>query len=318
MRCSHLSKNIHPSIRRFFWLSFLLSLLIFPNLSYSQERVLAPSLNENQNTPATSLSDDADTIKPNFSFEKKSLIKRNIEEDKNFQILNSDESGITLELTIPELKTEVQQFDGVRYQVARYEAISYQGCGYTSESGNPRVPVSRILLGVPPEATCRVQTLDDVSNIRTGYRLPPVPRKIIQTSSYSSKLSQRNTNEDIQTIIGKYDESGSAYHSLTNALYPQQLAEVIYDGYIRDQRIITVELRPVQYNPNRRILKVHSRLVVKVNFDVPAAAPNLSSVLEPGAKERRVPSSESKVFEDFYRKKLINYDNAKNLHLHFL
>jgi len=219
------------------------------------------------------------------------------------KILNTDENGVTLELIIPELKTEIQQFDGVSYQ-----AISYQGCGYTSEVGNPRVPVSRILLGAPPEVTCRVQILDAVSNIRTGYRLPPVPRQIVQTE------------KDIQTIIGKYDENGSAYRSLTNALYPQQLAEVIHDGYIRDQRVITLEMRPVQCNPKRRMLKVHSRLVVKLSFDSPAAAPNLSSALEFNSKKRRVPSLhfvrgqafESKIFEDFYRKKLINYNNAKN------
>ncbi|MBM3240588.1 hypothetical protein FJZ31_30255 [Candidatus Poribacteria bacterium] len=286
MRCLHLSNkrkemksNINPfffsfpSIRRFFCLSFLLSFLIFPDLSHS-------------NTSMTSLSDAANTI----------------------NILNSDESGITLELTIPELKTEVQQFDGVRYQ-----AVSYQGCGYTSEAGNPRVPVSRILLGAPPEAICRVQVLDNLpswegsgvgANIRTGYRLPPVPIP-------HSEIRIPNSGEDLQTITGKYDESGSAYHSLASTLYPQQLAEVIYDGYIRDQRVITVELHPVQYNPNGRILKVNSRLVVKVNFDAPAAAPVLS---ENGKRARgqKGKGLESKVFEDFYRKKLINYDNAKN------
>ncbi|MFQ6042314.1 MAG: C25 family cysteine peptidase, partial [Candidatus Poribacteria bacterium] len=267
MRRSH-RLNRHTSIRHFFWLSVLFPfiLLIFPHLSHS-----APS--ENRKTSLASLSEDGDTIK----------------------ILNSDENGVTLELIIPELKTEIQQFDGVRYQ-----AISYQGCGYTSEVGNPRVPVSRLLLGAPSEAIYRVQVLDSTSNIRAGYRLPPVPRQIIKTE------------KDIQTITGKYDEIGSAYQPSANALYPRQLAKVIYDGYIRDQRVITLELHPVQYHPKRRMLKVYSRLVVKVTFERPSAAPNLSSLSGFSAKKRRFPSSESKVFEDFYRKKLLNYDEAKN------
>ncbi|HIE29795.1 TPA: hypothetical protein EYP66_21205, partial [Candidatus Poribacteria bacterium] len=281
--------NRHASIRHFLWLSVLslFILLILPNLSHStssEGKSPLPPFIKVGKTSSTSWSEDA--VSP---------LGRPLLFADTIKILNSDENGVTLELIIPELKTEIQQFDGVRYQ-----AISYRGCGYTSEVGNPKVPVSRFFLGAPPEAIYRVEVLDSSSNMRVGYRLPPVPRRIVKTE------------KDIQAITGRYDEIGSAYQSSANALYPRQLARVIYDGYIRDQRVITLELHPVQYNPKRRLLKIYSRLVVKVTFERPSAAPNLSSPSEFSAKRRRFPSSESKVFEDFYHKKLLNYDAAKN------
>ena len=284
-----------PGFTTFTWLFIILTFFLIPHLSHS----------------LSTLPDDTDrkTDSP-------------VTEGSSIKLISSDNSGVTLEVTVSKLKTEAMslqenrndcfassqrrpQADGVRYQV-----VSYSGSRFTSEVGNPRVPVSRIMLGVPPEATCRVSVLDAIAPKSgdfsyTGYQLEPTPRQIVKTS------------DNIQNIVDKYEETGVAYRQ--NALYPRQLATVIYDGYIREQRVISVELHPVQYNPVTMSLKVHSRLVVRVDFDMPNAAPGLSSsstLSLRGTKQSRsnfdiIAHNESEAFEKFYRARLMNYDNAK-------
>ena len=262
-----------PGFATFTWLFIILTFFLIPHLSYS----------------LSTLPDD--TVRQTDS---------PVTEGSSIKLISSDDNGVTLKVTVSELKTEVMSLrenrNNPQVDGARYQTVSYSGSRFTSEVGNPRVPVSRIMLGVPPEAMCRVSVLDAIVTksgdfSHTGYQLEPTPRQIVKTS------------DNIQNIVDKYEETGVAYRQ--NALYPRQLAEVIYDGYIREQRVISVELHPVQYNPVTMSLKVHSRLVVRVDFDMPNAAPGLSSSSSSStflrAKRRRRISVESEAFEKFYR-----------------
>jgi len=224
------------------------------------------------------------------------------------KLISFDQHSVTLELTVSELKTDVKEIDSIRYQ-----SVSYPGCGFTSEAGNPSIPVSRTFVGVPPDATFRIEVMNAVSSLglsseayrnqRVGYRLPPVPHQVIKRN----KTSDARLPE-VQSIVGKFVEDGVAYQE--NAFYPKNLAEVVYEGYIRDQRVINVELCPVQYNPKTRSLKFYSRILARVIFDeYTQAAP---SIINRRAHDVRGFNPRTSCFENFFRKNLINYDNAKN------
>jgi len=220
------------------------------------------------------------------------------------KLISSDQYGVTLELTVSELKTSVKEIDGVRYQ-----SVSYDGCGFTSEAGNPYIPVSRTFVGVPSDAAnriFRVEVTKVLSSTRAGYRLPPVPHQIIKKTTgvrLPGMLGINSSEAAVESLVGKFAEDGVAYRK--NAFYPAKLAEVICDGYIRDQRVVNVEVRPIQYNPKTRSLKFYSRLLVRIAFEG-------STQAAPAIGSRRTRDEEAIQFERFFRKNLINYENAKS------
>ena len=86
----------------------------------------------------------------------------------------SDVDGITVEFNLPDLRVTPVERDGVKYQ-----SVSYEECGFTSEEGNPYLPVSRILLGVPADTSFSVEVLHAANETRMNHRLPPVPRRAL-------------------------------------------------------------------------------------------------------------------------------------------
>ena len=93
----------------------------------------------------------------------------------------TDQTGITVEFNLPKLEVSTLKRNGVRYQ-----AVSFEGSGFTSEAGNPRLPVSRLMLGVPPNVKFQVEVLHTTTETRSGYRIPPVPYNVPKSSGESS------------------------------------------------------------------------------------------------------------------------------------
>ena len=145
--------------------------------------------------------------------------------------------GITLNFALPELAQEDVTFNGITYQQAQYA-----DCGFTMELGNPKVPVTRVMLGVPLGVAIQVGNVS-ASSVRTvtGVRLPPVP------------------------VRGVWQENGNAYRQ--REPYPAPpLARIVQDGMLRSQRVVVVELTPVQYLPQARQLRTYSRLTAHLQF----------------------------------------------------
>ena len=90
----------------------------------------------------------------------------------------TDQTGITVEFNLPKLEVSTVKRNGIRYQ-----AVSFEGSGFTNEAGNPRLPVSRVTLGVPPNVNFRVKILHTTTETRSGYRIPPVPHNVPRSSS---------------------------------------------------------------------------------------------------------------------------------------
>ena len=211
----------------------------------------------------------------------------------------TDQTGITVEFNLPKLEVSTVKRNGIRYQ-----AVSFEGSGFTNEAGNPRLPVSRVMLGVPPNVNFRVKILHSTTETRSGYRLPPVPHNVPKSSSENS--SAFSQPEVFETLEEEWREDGPAYRSNSN--YPKTAAQVVYDGYIRSQRVLYLELRPVQYQPESRTLRVHSRMTVRVHF-VHQSSDNRfhSTSTSPSQFTITEPAS----FERMYQNFLLNYNEAK-------
>ena len=229
------------------------------------------------------------------------------------QVTSTD--GITLQLTLPELVTSDIVRDNVRYQEVRYA-----DCNFTNEPGNPKVPVTRVMLGIPATATIEAVDVSAAPvETRSNVRLVPVSIFNIRENDSQHSASQR------------WMENGSAYRSKTNtsfganSSYPgHPLARVVREGYIRSQRVIALTLYPVQYIPSARRLQVYSRLTVNIRFSYgknsrqPSAVsrqqenvhlPETSLLTADSRKPIAIPA-ESEAFERAFSHQLLNAEQA--------
>ena len=204
--------------------------------------------------------------------------------------------GITLQFTLPELTISEVVRDNVRYHAAHYA-----DCRFTAEPGNPKVPVTRLMLGIPATATiAAVDVSAAPAETRPGVRLVPVSVFDVHTRNSQHAASQR------------WAESGSAYRSNTgNPSYPgQPLARVIRDGYIRSQRVIAVALYPVQYFPKTRQLRLYSRFTVNIRFSYGSQPSAGGSGSEMRHNDFYTPIVESEAFERALSHQLLNAEQA--------
>ena len=213
---------------------------------------------------------------------------------------STDQNGITVEFNLPKLEISTVKRNGIRYQ-----AVSFEGSGFTNEAGNPQLPVSRVTLGVPPNVKFRVEVLHTTTETRSGYRIPPVPHHVPRTRSESP--SSFSHPEEFETLEEEWREDGPAYKSNRN--YPKTAAQVVYDGYIRSQRMLYLEIRPVQYQPKSRMLRVHSRMTVRVRFIHQSSNNRFHSS---SASHSQFTPTEPASFERMYQNVLLNYNEAKH------
>ncbi len=206
--------------------------------------------------------------------------------------------GITLQFTLPKLTISEAVRDNVRYQEAHYA-----DCHFTTEPGNPKIPVTRLMLGIPATATIEaVNVSAAATETRSGVRLVPVSIFDVQESNSEHSASQR------------WVERGSAYQSNTGKpSYPGlPLARVVREGYIRSQRVIALALYPVQYFPKTRQLRLYSRFTVNIRFSKQSAVGSLSKSGSGSEMmlNNRVPIAESEAFERALSHQLLNAEQA--------
>ena len=218
--------------------------------------------------------------------------------------------GITLQFTLPELTISEVIRDNIRYQ-----EVHYADCRFTNEQGNPKVPVTRLMLGIPAAATIEAVDVSAASaETRTGVRLVPVPIFDVHASGFrdpSHRDSQHSASQ-------RWSESGSAYLKENgtfagNRSYPgQPLARIVREGYIRSQRVIALALYPVQYLPNTRQLRLYSRFTVNIRFAYtkqggPLTAQGSGSQTFP---DQGITIPESEAFERAFSHQLLNAEQA--------
>ncbi len=195
--------------------------------------------------------------------------------------------GITLNFALPELAQEDVTFGSITYQQAQYA-----DCGFMTEPGNPKVPVTRVMLGVPLDVAIVVGNVSaSPARTVTGVRLPPVP------------------------VRGVWQETGGAYRQ--REPYPASpLARIVQDGMLRSQRVVIVELTPVQYLPQARQLRTYSQLTVHLRFQSQPKTQQTTTAYPDLGSNRHIPgqplpnalhqTKESEAYERALARQLLN------------
>jgi hypothetical protein len=196
-------------------------------------------------------------------------------------VLSSDQGGVSIALAAPDYQVREMAING---NVCN--EIAVPGFASSEEPGRPRLPYKVLLLGVPPDA--------DVS---------------LDISSAAAQVGQqsRTACPNAQTI-SKLQEDGSLARDTaawapdaavyaTDAFYPSQIARVVDLGFMRSQRIVRVELTPLQVNPVTGETRYHPQVQLRVNFRGQTASGQAMD--EPAD------------FEAIFQSMLSNYDTAR-------
>jgi hypothetical protein len=137
---------------------------------------------------------------------------------RGVHILDSDNSGITLELRTKAFETETVHAGGSEFKRLRINEYVH---GYTAEVGKPQLPLKGILLDIPEGKAAQVSVLDTDSTIQYGYQVYPVAGNVADEQNNTVQVS------DLFVI----DEA--AYGE--NAFYPADVAEIGEAYIFREQ-----------------------------------------------------------------------------------
>jgi hypothetical protein len=224
--------------------------------------------------------------------------------DSSVKIINSDAGGVTLEFGLSGLEIENKEFNNNYYNL-----ISYKDCSFTSDTGKPKLPNSQVFLGVPPSVSVSVNIVDSAYTDAFGYTPNPVPN-IISRKSTLVPPSNGRTDDGLESLVEEFVIDKEFYRQ--NTLYPAQNAKIVYEGNFRHQRVVILELCPIQYNPALKLLRKYTKLVVRVSFSGNKLAP----LVPPSNGRTESVSAKNKVrdveFENSYKSLLLNYESAKD------
>ncbi|MGD8523970.1 MAG: DUF2341 domain-containing protein, partial [Desulfobacterales bacterium] len=106
---------------------------------------------------------------------------------RGVHVLESDETGITLELYTEAFEALTVQAAGAEYDKLRIKEYVH---GYTAEVGAPQMPLKGILLDIPADKSAQVTVLDTASRIQYGYQVYPVPDTFAQEGTATLQVAE--------------------------------------------------------------------------------------------------------------------------------
>jgi hypothetical protein len=200
------------------------------------------------------------------------------------RVLRSDENGFVVQLDTPEYAFR-KDTSGDQLSVPGYQS--------SSEPGEPILPMKSILLGAPPGAKAEVHWTEVQAGLapeRMNLAAAPVPAPLVG---------------DLQP--GKLLDGFTPRVDLEESIYPGVPARIAGDAWVRDQRIIRLEIYPFQYDRLTSRLLWHKQLQVEVKFvQEQASGGDLSSRRSLNSSQRA-----DNPFDSLLESQLANYETAR-------
>jgi hypothetical protein len=208
------------------------------------------------------------------------------------ELVRSNEESIVLRL-----KTHGYRMSERVVAGRQYDVLSVEGYGSSSEVGKPQLPAQGALLGIPLGAEFELRVMDGKYSVLPGeYWLSPVPR-IVRDDKFVSDPQSVELGAVPREVRVGFTEDEMVY--TTDAFYPQEIAEVDSSGFIRNQRFISVQFYPFQYNPVSGQIRFYEEIVVEIQFSYPGGR-SLGQAEVAGA------------FESVLEETLLNYESARH------
>lgn len=208
------------------------------------------------------------------------------------QVISSSDQGVSLKLQInwQSLLLEEQIVEGNRYLKA-----SLPGATQSSQPGAPDLPVMLASLGIPFNVELEISVTAGKPH-EMVLSAPLLPVETEQTTRQVSPDQQKL--QDAYSTETSLIEDAAIYKSA--APFPAAQAVLSQDAVVRQQRIVGVQLYPLQYKPAADKLIIYESLIVEIRF--------AGKIYKESQADSR---AESEVYESFFRASLLNYESAK-------
>lgn len=182
------------------------------------------------------------------------------------RLLQSDESGITLELSPPEyITTPVETEKGL------YQQIRIPGYDYIGLVGQPDLPQKGFLVALPPGAEPVINLVSAENHQVTGVNVAPtVKNTLINIEDDPMSLDYF---PDFET---SYPFDTAVYDADTN--FPANPVTLGQETTLRHQRAVWVIVNPIQVNSVQNTLTVYDQLQIQVTFTFPNGRPEVQTL----------------------------------------
>ncbi len=207
-------------------------------------------------------------MKTKFSFLAAFLFISTLISAQDFKVLSSNSTSIVVEYTPVIIDTLSK-----RSEIGLFTGTGILNGVYSEKTapGAPLLPSRLFNIGVPSEFGNTLQVLETRFYTLKG-KPSPMPKRIFEGDKYSD--------------VREYNES--LYSSFVN----DDLAVFDEYGIIRDIRVQTVKISPVQYSHQTNELKFFTKIVFRLNY-------------------AQIPSNSSVSKEDLLKNVILNYDEAR-------
>ena len=227
-------------------------------------------------------------------------------DDNQVRVLSSDAKGVVMEVVTPSSGENDLPFfvEPVELEGQTFQRLTLKGLTHIIEEGKPQLPIKGILLQIPEDAQVNLQVESKGTVTYSGYRVPPACR--VESLSPTGESSPTSMSHPMNNRL--YFDT-TIYSKDT--FYPQQPAEIRILGLLRDVRVASIGVYPIQYNPVQNEVKFHRRLQLTISFQNSKKSGNWEKRKNSNLGKTEItksPSYQIAQLPDYPITKLPNYD----------
>ncbi|MFX0140007.1 MAG: C25 family peptidase propeptide domain-containing protein, partial [Candidatus Hodarchaeota archaeon] len=198
-----------------------------------------------------------------------------LNEAKGIDLIVSTNNSVTIKF-----QPKFWKKDTLNYQGEEYIKLDFFNATFEGEKGKPLIPVMPLNIGIPLDAEVSYTIIESHFDETSGKLLP------------QPDVIRKNGIDFYQ-----YVEEKSIYYS--DKVYPTQLVEVSEPAFFRNQRMVTVSFKPVQFTPALKKIKLYHSITLRIDF-IGSAKVYESALLKSNSVEDRM-----------YKEVILNYSQAK-------
>lgn len=209
-------------------------------------------------------------------------------QDSGPSLWQADAHSLVFDLAVPAL-----EIDNLVVEGRAFQRLSLPGYAAVGEPGQPELLQTGVVVGIPSTGSVTVRVLHSaVEDLPGAYTVYPMPLHEIRYDPASGQP------DPMAGVVESFTQDAAAY--AREGFLPGEVVTLGEIGFMRQQRIARLEIRPVQYDAARGALRLTRSLRIEVSFPgaelVPAAAADLAA---------------TDAFEPLLASQLLNYQQAK-------
>jgi len=195
------------------------------------------------------------------------LISQEVAKKGSFSVSREGRSGLEIQFQLPQWSLDSKTGNG-----EELKEIKIADTPYLFIDDTETLPIFSTLISIPARGGVKVRITDEQGREQSGIK-----------ASFDNLLQ-------CERAKGQY----------AAALYPESNFEVSEPQVLRDQRVVSLNVFPFQYDQSAKKLLIKDKLNISIEFTSDAAANELDA-----------PAMDSPIFEKIYQSMILNYSPSR-------